>query len=69
MPGQVAEFGTHAGLSCFAAALLWLSPSHLQPGEDLAVSAQGAQAPATLCASQTADVIAPDYSGHSRPLV
>lgn len=35
------------------------SPSHLQTGEDLPVSAQGAQAPATLCASQTADVMAP----------
>lgn len=35
------------------------SPSHLQTGEDLSVSAQGAQAPATLCASQTADVMAP----------
>lgn len=34
------------------------SPSHLQTGEDLPVSAQGAQAPATLCASQTADVMA-----------
>lgn len=35
-----------------------LMPSHLQTGEDLPVSAQGAQAPATLCASQTADVVA-----------
>ena len=35
------------------------SPSHLQTGEDLPMSAQGAQAPATLCASQTADVMAP----------
>ena len=34
------------------------SPSHLQTDEDLPVSAQGAQAPATLCASQTADVVA-----------
>ena len=36
-----------------------LMPSQLQTGEDLPVSAQGAKAPATLCASQPADVMAP----------